>query len=138
MNPIPKRGGTAGAPCTGQPHAPWSRRCPRIVAFSAGNAGRNAKTKDASVRGGRNDQDSQISTAPDTDSDRRNYQDSQLSRYEYILPDEMSPRGGFILPENLVLAGSRFRRWCHYRRRCHSVLGFCKDEPPSGPLRFVR
>ena len=25
-------------------------------------------------------------------------------------PDELPPRGGFILPQNLVLAGSRFRR----------------------------
>jgi len=40
------------------------------------------------------------------------------------LPDEMPPRGGFILPENLVLAGLRFRRRCHYCRRCHCVLEF--------------
>ena len=37
------------------------------------------------------------------------------------LPDKMPPRG-FILAENLVLAGLRFRRRWHYRRRCHSVL----------------
>ena len=30
---------------------------------------------------------------------------------------------GFIL-ETIVLAGLRFRRWCYYRRRCYSVLGF--------------
>ena len=38
--------------------------------------------------------------------------------------DELPPRGGFMQPETLVLAGLRFRRRCHYRQRCHSVLGF--------------
>ena len=33
-----------------------------------------------------------------------------------MLPDEMPPRGGFIPPDNLVLADLRFRRRCHYRR----------------------
>ena len=44
-------------------------------------------------------------------------------------------RGGFILPENIVLAGVRFRRRWHYCRRYYSVLGFCRDEPPSGTPR---
>ena len=48
---------------------------------------------------------------------------------------EMPPRGGFILPENLVLAGPRFRRRCHYRGRCPSVLGVSAEIKPSlGPL----
>ena len=34
-----------------------------------------------------------------------------------ILPDEMPPSGGFILPETLGLACSRSRRRCQYRRR---------------------
>ena len=44
--------------------------------------------------------------------------------------NEMSPRGIFILPEPLVLAGLRFHWWCHYRRRCYSVLGLLHDETP--------
>ena len=33
-------------------------------------------------------------------------------------------RGGFVLPEPLVLTGLRFRRRCHLHRRCHSKIGF--------------
>ena len=40
------------------------------------------------------------------------------------LPDEMPSRGGFILPEIIVLAESMFHRRCHDRLRCYSVLGF--------------
>ena len=35
------------------------------------------------------------------------------------LPDEMPPRGDFIVPENIVVDGLRFRRRCHYRQRRH-------------------
>ena len=54
-----------------------------------------------------------------------------------MLLDATPPRGIFILPETLVLAGVRFRRRCHLRRRCQPVLGFLKDETPHVP-RFVR
>ena len=55
-----------------------------------------------------------------------------------ILPDGMPPRKGFHPPEKLILAGSRFRRRCHYRWRCRSVLGFLQGcNTLSGP-RFVR
>ena len=33
------------------------------------------------------------------------------------------PRGGFTLPETLVLGTRRFHRRYYFRRRCHSVLG---------------
>ena len=44
------------------------------------------------------------------------------TRNTCIFTDELPPRAGFILPDNLVL-GLRFRRRSHYRRRCHSQLG---------------
>ena len=46
-----------------------------------------------------------------------------------MLPDKMPPRGGFILPETLVLAGVRLR---------HSVRGFQQGwYPPLGRDSFV-
>ena len=47
-----------------------------------------------------------------------------------VLPDEMPLCWGFILPENLVLTGIRFRQRCYYRRPYHSVLGFLQGCNP--------
>ena len=41
-----------------------------------------------------------------------------------LIPIPSDQVGGCILPENIVVAGLRFCQRCHYRRRCHSVLGF--------------
>ena len=45
------------------------------------------------------------------------------------IADEIPPRGGFILPENLVLAGLQFRRRWHYRHRTRVSAGML---PPLG------
>ena len=42
---------------------------------------------------------------------------SDASCINIRLPDDLPPRAGFILPENLVVAGVKIRRWCHYRRQ---------------------
>ena len=50
-----------------------------------------------------------------------------------ILPDEMPPRGGFILPETLVLAGLSFRRWSIIAGGDILYKVICRDEaPPMG------
>ena len=50
-----------------------------------------------------------------------------------VLADEMQcPRkGSFILPETLVLAGSRFRLFRVFAAGVHLYQDFCKDETPT-------